>query len=90
MAINGCQNNKTPETKSEGTDVSQNGDSLLKKYNLDKIKLLDGFKINVYAEVPNARSMCVSPSGTVFVGTKEKKCMLLLMKTTTAKQTKFI
>ena len=72
LFINGCKNNKTPETKPEGTNVSQNGDSLFKKYELDKIKLPDGFKLNVYAEVPNARSMCVSPNGTVFVGTKEK------------------
>ncbi len=71
--INGCKNNKTSEAKPEGTNVSQNGDSLFKKYELDEIKLPDGFKINVYAEVPNARSMCVSPNGTVFVGTKEKE-----------------
>ncbi|MEO8862043.1 MAG: PQQ-dependent sugar dehydrogenase [Ginsengibacter sp.] len=73
LLINGCKNNKTVETKPEGTNVSQNADSLFKKYELDKIKLPDGFKINVYAEVPNARSICVSPNGTVFVGTKEKE-----------------
>ncbi len=71
--INGCQNKKTSETKPGGNDVSENSDSLFKKYELDKIKLPDGFKINVYAEVANARSMCVSPNGTVFVGTKEKE-----------------
>ena len=73
LPISGCNNkNKTSNNLSEATAVSQNTDSLFKKYNLDKIKLPPGFAINVYAEVPNARSMCVSPNGTLFVGTKEK------------------
>ena len=70
--INACNNKSTEETKKGGTDVSQNTDSLFKKYDLDKTKLPAGFKAEVYAEVPKARSMCVSPNGTVFVGTKEK------------------
>src|SRR5580693_9034639 len=37
---------------------------------LDKIKLPPGFSIAVYAEVPAARSMVMSPSGTLFVGTQ--------------------
>src|ERR1700690_342498 len=68
----GCNNNKTENTNTGAIAVSQNTDSLSKKYNLDKIKLPDGFKIDVYAEVNNARSMCISPKGTLFVGTKEK------------------
>ncbi|PAW95130.1 sorbosone dehydrogenase [Mucilaginibacter sp. MD40] len=36
---------------------------------LDKIKLPAGFSISVYAEVPGARSLVMSPSGTLFVGT---------------------
>lgn len=37
---------------------------------LDKIKLPPGFSISVYAEgVRNARSMALSPDGTLFVGT---------------------
>ncbi|HVZ97190.1 MAG TPA: PQQ-dependent sugar dehydrogenase [Chitinophagaceae bacterium] len=50
---------------------SQNPDSLYKEYELDKIHLPDGFKINVYAQVPGARSLCASPGGTLFVGTRE-------------------
>lgn len=39
---------------------------------LDKINLPDGFKIDIYAEnVKNARSMCLSPDGTLFVGTRD-------------------
>ena len=37
---------------------------------LDKIKLPEGFSINVYAEVDGARSMVMSPSGILFVGTQ--------------------
>lgn len=37
------------------------------------IKLPAGFKIDVFAEeVENARSLCLSPSGTLFVGTRDK------------------
>jgi glucose/arabinose dehydrogenase len=37
---------------------------------LKKIKLPEGFSISVYAEVDGARSMVMSPSGTLFVGTQ--------------------
>lgn len=41
---------------------------------LDKIKLPPGFKIDIFASnVPGARSMTISPNGTVFVGTKDTK-----------------
>ena len=43
---------------------------LYKKYNLAKIKLPPGFTISVYAEVPNARSLTISPSGIVYVGNR--------------------
>lgn len=38
---------------------------------LEKITLPAGFEVSVYAErVPNARSLALSPNGTVFVGTR--------------------
>jgi len=37
---------------------------------LDKIKLPPGFTIEVYAEVDNARSLALSPAGTLFVGNR--------------------
>jgi glucose/arabinose dehydrogenase len=41
------------------------------KLPLEKLKLPAGFKISIYAEnVENARSMCLTPGGTVFVGTR--------------------
>ncbi|MEO7800867.1 MAG: PQQ-dependent sugar dehydrogenase [Ginsengibacter sp.] len=45
---------------------------LFKKYELNKITLPEGFSISVYAEIENARSMCLSPSGTLFVGNRDK------------------
>jgi hypothetical protein len=37
---------------------------------LEQIKLPDGFKIAIYANVPNARSMVLSKNGTLFVGNR--------------------
>ena len=52
--------------------LSQNTDSLSGAYHLDKIKLPPGFNIRVYAEVPNARSMTLSPSGVLYVGNRSE------------------
>jgi glucose/arabinose dehydrogenase len=42
--------------------------------NSSDIKLPPGFKIEVYAQdVPNARSMALSPDGVLFVGTRESR-----------------
>lgn len=37
---------------------------------LNLINLPDGFEISVYAEVDNARSLAISPSGTIYVGNR--------------------
>ncbi len=40
---------------------------------LDRIKLPEGFAIDIFAEnVTNARSMALSPNGTLFVGTRDE------------------
>ena len=65
MNINSCTNEKT-----NSSAVSGNEKELFKKYNLDKIKLPQGFSISVYAEVKNARSLCLSSNGTLFVGNR--------------------
>lgn len=40
---------------------------------LDTIKLPPGFRIDVYAaDIPGARSMTLSPNGTLFVGTRDE------------------
>ena len=47
---------------------------------LNKISLPDGFKIDIYAsDVENARSMTISPSGTVFVGNRKADNVFALM-----------
>ncbi|MEO7446059.1 MAG: sorbosone dehydrogenase family protein [Ferruginibacter sp.] len=61
------------QQRTTGTVTSAgSGDSnaLYKKYNLDKIKLPQGFSIAVYAEVPNARSMVLSPGGVLYIGNR--------------------
>jgi glucose/arabinose dehydrogenase len=43
---------------------------LYDKYQLDKIILPPGFSISVFAEVPNARSLCRGSKGSIFVGNR--------------------
>jgi len=40
---------------------------------LDQLKLPTGFEISLYARVPNARSLALTPKGTLFVGTRADK-----------------
>ena len=71
---------KLGEFKSTGTSmdiptIEQKGDNA-KAINaiLKKIKLPAGFKISLYAVVPDARQMAVGPQGVVtFVGTRKNK-----------------
>jgi len=54
------------QPKSTATPAEQSA-----KYNLDKIVLPPGFAISVFAEVPNARSMCWGMKGTLFIGNRD-------------------
>ena len=80
-----CSNTNTSETKettSDSTNSENNsldatgGEPAITDYSaklpLDKIKLPAGFTIDVFAEVENARSLAMSPSGVVYVGNKDK------------------
>jgi len=71
LVIQSCKNQNSKPVSA--VNNQQENNSLFNKYHLDKIKLPRGFKISVYAEVPNARSICISPSGTVFIGTRNDK-----------------
>lgn len=62
----GKKSGKQIETSNADTSA------LYKKYKLDKIKLPAGFSISVYAEVPNARSITLSPSGILYVGNRSE------------------
>ncbi|MCP9750092.1 sorbosone dehydrogenase family protein [Ferruginibacter sp. HRS2-29] len=66
FTLSSCNNLQTKQTET----VSADDAALNKKYHLDKITLPAGFKISVYAEVPNARSMTLSPSGILYVGNR--------------------
>ncbi len=66
LSANSCKDTASSNTSA----TSANETSLFKKYNLDKIKLPQGFTISVYAEVKNARSLTLSPNGILFVGNR--------------------
>lgn len=55
-----------------GALLSSTAQTLISKPNLPlkEIKLPKGFSIDVYAEVPNARSLCISENGILFVGNR--------------------
>ena len=71
------QKEPNEEIIDEGDDGSDDGGSGINAdlYNtnslqLDKIVLPPGFKIDVYSRVNNARSLAISPSGTLFVSNR--------------------
>ncbi len=66
---------KTTDTPLEIPTVPQGGTKAAAiKKNLSQIKLPRGFKIGLYAIVPDARHMAVGPQGVVtFVGTRKTK-----------------
>lgn len=68
--IVGCANSSKDDSQ-----TSPGGDSAISDYAeslpLNEIELPDGFKIDVYAEVNDARSMVRSPSGVIYVGNKD-------------------
>ncbi|MEO5500794.1 MAG: PQQ-dependent sugar dehydrogenase [Ginsengibacter sp.] len=71
--VGSCQNGQVNQSKKDVSQVIESDSNKLHNtYALDKIKLPPGFKIEVYAEIKGARQMCVSPEGTLFVGTKGK------------------
>jgi glucose/arabinose dehydrogenase len=72
-----CSHSNQNETKSTGDagNTTDTSEPALTDYAatlpLDKIKLPAGFSISVYAEVNNARSMALSPSGVLYVGNRD-------------------
>lgn len=67
-----CCNGKGKE---EAIPVAEGGEAALTEYAktlpLDKIKMPAGFAIEVYAEVNNARSLAMSPEGTLYIGNRD-------------------
>lgn len=81
VALASCTNTKSDDKKDTSasadtvaTRPGDGGEAALtegsKSLPLDKIKLPAGFAISVFAEVPNARSLAISPSGIIYVGNR--------------------
>ncbi len=73
LVVLACSNASTTENVKRGSEQSE---PALTEYAetlpLSTIRLPVGFKIEVYAEVPDARSLAMSPSGVLYVGNKDK------------------
>lgn len=66
LACSNSGRNEKPSHDASDGQLSQAAKALP----LNKIKLPAGFKIEIFAEVENARSLAMSPSGVVFVGNR--------------------
>ena len=71
-----CCNHSSKETATELVSSEDNSMVAITDASaglpLELIKLPKGFSISVYAEVEDARSMALSPSGTLFVGNRSE------------------
>ena len=65
LALNACASTQKQVYKSQEDLTSTMG------LFLDSLIMPDGFNIEVYARVNNARSMAMSPNGTLFVGNRK-------------------
>lgn len=68
LAVIGCSSSNgelNADITTDSTDTSGTDNDLLGRLNLP-----DGFAISVFAEVENARSLALSPSGIVYVGNR--------------------
>jgi glucose/arabinose dehydrogenase len=69
----------TPLSPSSTDGLSPEQLELFNKHKLGNIKLPQGFRISVFAEVPTARSLVVSPRGVVYVGNRENGSVYALV-----------
>lgn len=73
LGVLACSNSSVNENVVPGADSSEPAlTAYAESLPLETIKLPAGFKIEVFAEVPDARSLAISPSGVVYVGNKDK------------------
>ncbi|MDX2305155.1 MAG: sorbosone dehydrogenase family protein [Microscillaceae bacterium] len=70
LCLLACNNQNTFEKTGQTQDEKPTG--LPTDLPLDEIKLPPGFSISVFAKVPNARSLTMSPQGTIYVGNRQK------------------
>lgn len=75
-----CCNNTAVNAPTKTEDPVEEGDNT--SLPLNKINLPDGYEIAIYADdVENARSMALSPTGTLYVGTRSKGSVYALKDT---------
>lgn len=71
-----CENSSKGSTSTGPVDGDDNSSPAISEKSaglpLSSIKLPPGFSLSVFAEVDNARSMALSPSGTLFVGNRNE------------------
>lgn len=67
----GCNDDKKSEVTSDLSGGEPAITEASSKLPLETISLPKGFKIDIYAEVKDARSMAISPSGILYVGNKD-------------------
>ncbi|WP_057940029.1 PQQ-dependent sugar dehydrogenase [Algoriphagus resistens] len=76
LFLAGCEKNQKAEAQNFTTPNSANKRNIsnaLAEVKLDKIKLPENFKIEVWAaDIPNARQMAISEDGIVFVGNRQE------------------
>lgn len=76
LGLFACQPQKnqenTSETKEDSSSKAKEVSIATEDLPLDKIKMPEGFKIEIYAkDVDNARSLCRGEDGTIFVGNRQ-------------------
>ncbi len=84
LVLSSCGNINPPAKKPDIPQGTSTPDSsgFTSKLPLNLIKLPPGFKITTFAEdVKNARSMALSPNGTLFVGTRDEGSVYALKDT---------
>lgn len=70
-----CNSSTKPASETTATEEDTSVPAITEasgKLPLGSIKLPAGFSISVFAEVDNARSMVMTPSGTLFVGNRDE------------------
>lgn len=72
IACQTSQSNDSEEASSENEEKKEKQSIAAEDLPLDKIKMPEGFKIEIYAAgVENARSLCRGDNGTIFVGNRQ-------------------
>src|SRR5688572_2634606 len=63
------ENEQAPKTE---VAVADEKDTALAALGLDSIQLPAGFRLSIFAKVPNARSLAWGSNGTLFVGNRDQ------------------